>query len=594
LNGSSFLDASVNLITSFDGRFVTPKAMPKIVRFLELNKVFNAKSLNEYFDPGLNLELIDWKYLLGQLKNCEVQEIIYKYIYSETVQKECKDIKVLYDYARFLSEYSYSNPNNAGEYFHHIAELQVILNNNLNDWYQKPLAERGDPLPPYISQQTTAQLQYFVSQNEGSININIENRDMIANIVGNRDDSTFEITNKTISPHYGFVDAELIIKGKQENIFAIRDWESRRFVEIWKTDYNLLDNDLEQLIKENGETIKNCSDKKETEILNKKRNKLFEIYKEQIRIGSTKVKLIGVTHGFDNVLYMTENNQIIKICLYRSRTETLMNEAYSVYSQLDEDVERYLKENKPYTEGEKLQKPELARLSLINTPQGMFNWLLGDSICPGIRVSANAFFEDFNSIQDDSENWKKLITLVASSKDMIVNAVGEQLYNTIKWRIEQIVANNTKEYLENKSFYTILNSNDKDIFYKICAVAYEYGVFSGDNLNNSHTSIFSDAMEIIKSMQSTESQKPSLLVFHNEIDSTAYSLDQNENELKPVFLGQKLKEYSPELYSRIRLQYLHGVKISVDNRIIETKEDFESYNFTFGQNIRFVKSMEMK
>jgi hypothetical protein len=89
-------------------------------------------------------------------------------------------------------------------------------------------------------------------------------------------------------------------------------------------------------------------------------------------------------------------------------------------------------------------------------------------------------------------------------------------------------------------------------------------------------------------MQSTESQKPSLLVFHNETDSTAYSLNQNENELKPLFLGQELKEYSPELYSRIRLQYLHGGKISVDNRIVESKEEFENYSFTFGQNIRFL------
>jgi hypothetical protein len=156
-----------------------------------------------------------------------------------------------------LIEWSYDNPDSAGEVFHHISAVAMILELNLQSYNAAKLEHESQvgeqvqsqtpqfpPPPPYISQQSIIQLQQFSQPNGNQINLNVNRLAMIGNAIGNiRLDGVEQdirlhnarleiIKDRADTPHPDFVAGILNINDKNQTLWTVKNWADRKPVKI--------------------------------------------------------------------------------------------------------------------------------------------------------------------------------------------------------------------------------------------------------------------------------------------------------------------------------------------------------------------------
>jgi Pentapeptide repeats (8 copies) len=457
-----------------------------------------------------------------------------------------------------LIELYHSNPEARSKLYHIIIEIAEMLNNNLRDNLDAP----------YIPQQVIIQMDYL----NNSKDVNISNGSMFGRIIGkiNESMSVEYVDNKTqlnprYSPHKDFAAASLGI----EKIFAIRAYDQKPF-----------------------RTINKYS---KGEILN-----------------SIKVRPIGVANDFYHAFYETEEGLVIKICLYLSRTEGLFEEGkkhvneldHKQISQLDTDLLSALGKLTSVNE-----KDKFISIYDIKDSEQMIMWLGGElNKIPNFKFNLHRFWDKLDmKLGEDNKNnktvqtltkseskensefrsWQNIMTFIVSQKDNISNNYSEGAYQLIKWRIESVVATQSKDKRNNIDAIRLITADDKDVFYKICDTLLK-SILSGDADNNSHQNLIRNKMSIIQGFEKNDVVKPSLILIYESGETKPCMLNFDIDErLEGSFEAKKLKDYNPQFWTEIILEYKIGNYISINNVKYKSIEELESAKFVFGDNIRF-------
>jgi hypothetical protein len=226
------------------------------------------------------------------------------------------------------------------------------------------------------------------------------------------------------SPHHEYELGTVSIKGVDTQVWAIKDWkEIRQLHPISERQ------ELRQKIKllqkhilgkfKTGFYTNNTPDNITLESVQdiSDYNDLEGLYRESSKpTDILLVKPIGLAKEFGYAYYQTENNQIIKICVYKSATQQIQNEGISALRQVSDQEKAQMKEsieklddqfqaalqNLNYGQtAETIQTIKLESIAALNTPRKFLDWMIENlKLVEDLEPQADSFFSLGDQIKE--------------------------------------------------------------------------------------------------------------------------------------------------------------------------------------------------
>lgn len=492
-------------------------------------KVFNVLINNLCFDGNQSFA----ENIVGNYDKLFEDNFFMLVSFANKIQIQRKNVKpeTLYKYARKLMESSYNNVEARERIFHIIDESKTVLDNNLAQTTQNQSA-------PYLSQQNIIQMEAlsplkFIKATESVGSMVVNNHGLLDKEVFLRSNSRTDF-----SPHPDFSPMTLQDMGKSESkeLFVPHNWQQKEFKRIYTRD---------------------------------------PITNQELK--SVQVKILGVNQNFYNVYYLTNEGNVLSVCLNMHETGKMMEDALDMWQSISEYLDTCAKQySQDQLASDTESNPDESEFSKIKEPAQMLEWLLNR-------------FENLELNMDKSliYSWTDIQRVLKINESIIF----PELYKTILWQVKSLKFYQDQNNKENRDLVRIMASNDHDKFYKICSILEDGHIPSGDRVNNSHQYGITQAIQrenFIANKQLNNHAKPILLMSSNrEDDFQSFFLDINlldNNGYMPKIKGQNLPDYSKELSESIKDCYIQGGYITVNNNRV-SEQEFDNFTFLAGDNI---------
>jgi hypothetical protein len=469
------------------------------------------KSINNLIDLLAKNEIEAFVKIL-KLEIDEIFDFIEKPLLAEFIenlelQRKIKNPELLQEYGKSLIKLAYNNPKIQSVLHHVIVEIQTILNNQSTD----------GKVTPFISQQNIIQMAALASNPNEKTGQRFQGGSMVGYNFSflNRDIYLRKENEEKYVPHPGFEPAKI----GDTSIFVIKDWQNQPFIRF-KGAFDYI-----------------------------------------------SIKPLGIDTGFYNTYYITEDNQVIKICLNMSLNKDFMNNYTQAWTSIADDmrsIEKKFDKNKEY-------KLDESYFEKILQPAQMLDYI--SERYPDLELPFD---------KNLGYTWIDIKKFLQINKDKIL----PQLYKIIDWRVKSLEFYQAYNRLENNELIRVMASNDKDMYYKICATLL-HGVFSSQS-NTSHQWLIKQIIPMLKSNAPAQKIIPNILVHkksQESFDKYDFEIDITDSCEIPT-LGKNLSQVNNLLASKINLQFLAGKNLNINGRAFD-KHSFNDYTILPGDNISF-------